>query len=129
MLPISKSSSGNWLSPVIAGLVYAMLVAGTATVICSLILAITDLKEESMPVYVFIIHGLAVFTGGFITAKRSGVKGWYRGGYLGICYGLIISIVSYLGFHVDPAWRTLLFLLTCFIIGAFGGMLGVNARR
>ncbi len=130
MIPVNKSSSGgSWLSPVFAGLVYAMLVAGTATIVCSLLLAITNLSERSMPTYVYMIHSLSVFIGGFIAAKRSGEKGWIRGGYLGVLYALVIILVSYLGFHVDPALRTLMFLLACFILGAFGGMLGVNLRR
>ncbi len=129
MMPVSKNSSDSWLSPVIAGLTYAMLVAGTATILCSLLLAVTSLREQSMPVYVYVIHALSVFIGGFITARRSGEKGWMRGGYLGLLYGLIVFLVSYLGFHVEPALRTLMFLISCFIIGAFGGMLGVNVRR
>ena len=129
MVPIVKNSGGNWLSPVFAGLVYAMLVAGTSTVLLSLLLALSGLKEQSLPIYVYFIHGISVFTGGFITAKRSGEKGWYRGGILGVVYCLIVALVSFLGFDVGFSTQTLMFLLICFVTGAFGGMLGINARR
>jgi len=129
MVPIVKSSNGNWLTPVFAGLVYAMLVAGTATVLLSFILAVTGLKEQSLPVYVYMIHGMAVLVGGFITARRAGEKGWYRGGLLGILYGLIVTLVSYLGFDASLTLKSLLFLAVCFVTGAFGGIMGINSGR
>ena len=129
MVPTVKSSESNWLSPLFAGLMYAMLVAFTMTVLISLLLAMTGLKEQSLPLYVYMIHGLAVFTGGFINAKRTGLKGWYRGAILGVFYGVIVTFISFLGFDEKLSLDTLVFLVICFIIGAFGGMLGINARR
>ena len=71
MGPIVKTESSSTLSPLFAGLVYAMIVAVTATIIISLLLAMTGLREQSLPLYVYMIHGIAVFTGGFICAKRA----------------------------------------------------------
>lgn len=129
MIPVAKNGGGHWLSPLFAGLVYAALVAFTATIIISMLLALTGLKEQSLPLYVYMIHGIALFTGGFISAKRAGVKGWYRGGILGIFYGLLVNLISFLGFGEKLSMNTLVFFIFCFVIGAFGGMLGINARR
>jgi putative membrane protein (TIGR04086 family) len=129
MVPIVKSEGSNALSPLFAGLVYAMVVAVTATVFISLLLALTGLREESLPLYVYMIHGIAVFTGGFISAKRAGLKGWYRGGLLGVFYGILVTLISYLGFSEKVGLDTLVFLLICFLIGAFGGILGINAKK
>ena len=129
MVPIVKASGGNWLSQVTAGLVYAMIIACISTILLSLLLAISGLKEQSLPAYIYFIHGLSVFIGGFVTAKRAGEKGWYRGGLLGVVYGIIVALISYLGFDASLSTQTLYFLAICFIAGAFGGMLGINARR
>ena len=74
MMPIVKNSGGKWVSPIAAGLAYAWLVALAATVLVSLLLSLTGLKEQSLPLYVYMIHGLSVLTGGFIAAKRAGKK-------------------------------------------------------
>jgi len=129
MVPIVKPAGGKWLAPIFSGLLYAAVVACISTVLLSLLLAMTGLKEQSLPVYVYFVHGVSVFVGGFITAKRSGAKGWYRGGLLGVVYGILVSLISYLGFDAKLTKDTLMFLLICFATGAFGGMLGVNARN
>lgn len=129
MEPVVRNHTGNRLSPVFAGLVYAMLVAGTATVVLSLLLAATGLKEQSLPLYVYVIHGFSVLTGGFVTAKRAAEKGWYKGGLLGVLYGLIVWLVSFLGFDVGFSLQTIYFWAGCFLVGAIGGIFGINAGR
>jgi putative membrane protein (TIGR04086 family) len=129
MVPIVKAENNSILSPLFAGLVYAMVVAVTATIFISLLLALTGLREQSLPLYVYMIHGIAVFTGGFICAKRAGIKGWYRGGMLGIFYSLLVTLIAYLGFSARVDLDTLVFLVICSVTGAFGGILGINAKR
>jgi putative membrane protein (TIGR04086 family) len=129
MVPIVKSEGNNILSPLFAGLVYAMVVAITATIFISLLLALTGLREQSLHLYVYMIHGIAVFTGGFICAMRAGIKGWYRGGLLGILYSLLVTLIAFLGFSAQVDLDTLVFLVISAVIGAFGGILGINAKR
>ncbi|MEX1030049.1 MAG: TIGR04086 family membrane protein [Paenibacillaceae bacterium] len=129
MVSIVKAEGNSVLSPLFAGLVYAMVVAVTATILISLLLTLTGLREQSLPLYVYMIHGISVFTGGFICAKRAGVKGWYRGGLLGVFYCLLVTLIAYLGFDAQLDLDTLVFLVICSIIGAFGGILGINAKR
>ncbi|MEX2414609.1 MAG: TIGR04086 family membrane protein [Paenibacillaceae bacterium] len=129
MVPIVKAEGNSILAPLFAGLVYAMIVAITATIFISLLLALTGLREQSLPLYVYMIHGIAVFTGGFICAKRAGLKGWYRGGLLGLFYSLLVTVIAYLGFSSRIDLDTLVFLVICSVIGAFGGILGINAKR
>jgi putative membrane protein (TIGR04086 family) len=121
MVSTVKDEGNRVLSPLFAGLVYAMFVAVTTTILISLLLTITGLKEHSLPLYVYMIHGISVFTGGFICAKR--------GGLLGVIYCLIVTLIAYLGFHSGFDLDTLVFLIVCMVIGAFGGILGINAKR
>lgn len=127
MAPIAKTG-GNSVAPLISGLVWSLAVMLLSTMLLSLLLAVTGLKEESLPVYVYFIHGVSVFVGGFVAAKRSGHKGWYRGGLLGTVYGSVVSLISWLGFDQSWSLSTLMFLAICFATGALGGMLGINAR-
>lgn len=126
MAPVAKTG-GNAGAPLFAGLVWSLSVLVLSTLLLSLLLSATGLKEQSLPVYVYFIHGISVFVGGFVAAKRSGQKGWYRGGMLGFLYGLSVSLISWLGFDASWSLDTLMFLLICFATGALGGMLGINA--
>jgi putative membrane protein (TIGR04086 family) len=129
MASIVKSEDHSVLSPLFAGFVYAMVVAITSTILISLLLTVTGLREQSLPLYVYMIHGISIFTGGFICAQRAGIKGWYRGGLLGAFYCLFVILIAYLGFHARLDLDTLVFLIICCVIGAFGGILGINAKR
>lgn len=128
-MTVVKNESARRLPPLIAGLLYAAVVAAAATLLVSLLLTVTGLKEQSLPVYVYIIHGSAILVGGFVHAKRSGSKGWYRGGTLGLAYALIVVLVSYLGFDAKLTAATLLFVPACLVAGALGGILGINAAK
>jgi len=76
--------------------------------------------------WVFGVHGTSSLAGGFVSAKRSGRKGWYFGMSNGLLYTLLIITISFLA--TDASWTMAvptLLLVTC-LAGAFGGMLGVN---
>lgn len=127
MDPIAKSG-GSSVVPLLAGLVWSFAVLLLSTLVLSLLLAATGLREDALPVYVHFVHGISVFVGGFVAARRSGSKGWYRGGLLGVCYGLSVALVSWLGFDAGWSADTLMFLAISFATGAISGMLGVNMR-
>lgn len=131
MVPIVKTGDreGGKLSPLFAGLVYAAAVACLSTILLSLLLALTGLREDTLPVYVYFIHGISTAVGGFVAARRSGEKGWYRGGMLGAIYALAVTLISFLGFDARLSTQSFIFLFVCFAVGAIGGMLGVNTRR
>jgi putative membrane protein (TIGR04086 family) len=128
MDPVAKTG-GSSVVPILAGLAWSFAVLIMSTLLLSLLLAVTGLREAALPVYVYFAHGISIFTGGFVAARRAGHKGWYRGGTLGVVYGLTVSLISWLGF--DAAWSldTLTFVVISFATGALGGMLGINARR
>ncbi len=87
----------------------------------------SSLSESNMLPWVFGIHGYASLAGGFVSAKRSGRRGWYFGMANGLLYALLLITISFLA--TDANWTMtvpILFAVTC-LAGAFGGMLGVNA--
>jgi putative membrane protein (TIGR04086 family) len=87
----------------------------------------SSLSEYNMLPWVFGVHGCASLAGGFVSAKRSGRKGWYFGMANGLLYTFLLLMISFLA--TDANWSStvpILLLITC-LAGAFGGMLGVNA--
>ncbi len=133
MNPVNKASKVaskvRISSPLLSGLLYSFVCLGLAALILSAILTFSGMKESSLPDYVYFIHCLSLFIGGFVSGKRAGLKGWYHGGITGLSYGLIIILSSFLGFDSGFHMQTAIFLLVCLVVGALGGMIGVNAGK
>lgn len=112
-----------------SGLLYAFGLLAISVVLLSLFLLWTNMKEESLTVYIMLIHIAALLTGGFIAGKRSGAKGWLNGGILGLCYGILILITGFLAFDAGLSGGKAALLVCAFIAGAAGGILGVQFQK
>ncbi|QJD81820.1 TIGR04086 family membrane protein [Cohnella herbarum] len=114
-------------SPVASGLYWSGIWLAIGALVLSILLMGSSLSESNMLPWVFGVHGCSALAGGFVSAKRSGRKGWYFGMANGLMYSILLLIISFLA--TDSSWTMavpILILITC-LAGAFGGMLGVNA--
>lgn len=116
-------------APLFSGLLYSFITLIILVLIISLVLAGTSLKEQSLPLLVYFIHGISLLVGGFVTGKRKSAKGWYHGGILGIVYWVVVLIIGFLGLDAAFSMGTLLTALICFLAGAIGGIAGVNMKK
>jgi putative membrane protein (TIGR04086 family) len=48
---------------------------------------------------------------------------------LGLLYGIVVIIVSFLAANGGFSWDSLIMLGTALLTGSLGGMVGVNMRR
>lgn len=115
--------------PLLAGLTYALIWLAAGALIVSIFLQFTSMKESSLSTMAYVIHGVAALVGGLSSGKRADSKGWYYGSALGIVYGIMIIIVSFLASDISPSLHSLLLLAFVVGVGAFGGMIGVNLRK
>jgi putative membrane protein (TIGR04086 family) len=115
--------------PMLAGITYSLIWLAVGALLLSLLLHFTSFKESNLEMMAFVVHSFAAFVGGFSAGKRAHSKGWYYGGSLGILYGLLIIIVSFLATDVSISLHSVILLLTVLGAGAFGGMIGVNLRK
>ncbi|WCN38594.1 TIGR04086 family membrane protein [Aneurinibacillus uraniidurans] len=112
--------------PMLAGFVYALAIVLIGALVTSSLLAFSGTKESSLPLYVYMVNGLALFVGGFVSGKRSGEKGWYYGGLTGLLYFLFMLLVSFLGFDAKMGMTQVYQLLMALACSAMGGIIGVN---
>ncbi|TJY41416.1 TIGR04086 family membrane protein [Cohnella pontilimi] len=126
MSPISRMLRFRVSSPVLSGLIWSAIWLAAGALFLSLMLTGSALRESELLPWVFGIHGLASLAGGFVSARRSGRKGWYFGMLNGILYTALILLTSFLA--TDAAWtvRVPIMLAVAAAAGAVGGMLGVN---
>ncbi|SDT30775.1 putative membrane protein, TIGR04086 family [Paenibacillaceae bacterium GAS479] len=116
-------------SPMLAGIVSASLWLSLGALLMSLLLYGGNLSENSLPAWSLGVHGSAALCGGFTSGKRSGTKGWYHGGALGLVYGLMVLLISFLAADAGMSVRTGIMFLIVALAGALGGMVGVNLRK
>ena len=130
MNPMKSVSSGVKVgSPVLRGLMVSLVCMAAATVVASLLIKFTGMKEGSVTTSVYIIHSVSLFIGGWATGLRSGRKGWYYGGMMGILYSVVVILVGFLSYDAAFTTYTLILLALSFAAGALGGMIGVNMRK
>ncbi|ANE47194.1 hypothetical protein SY83_14000 [Paenibacillus swuensis] len=125
----TKVNQVRMTSPLLSGLVTSLAWLTAGTLILSLFVTFGGMKEESLPMYTYIVHGLSLLFGGISAGKQAGHKGWYYGGLTGLLYGIFIFIVGFLGFDAGLSLNTLLMTVGSFLMGALGGMFGVNLRK
>lgn len=126
MNPLSRLFRFRMASPVASGLYWSGIWLAIGAIIISILLMGSSISEAELLPWVFGVHGFASFAGGFVSARRSGRRGWYFGAANGLFYTLLILLISFLA--ADAAWTLtvpILLAVTSFA-GAFGGVLGVN---
>lgn len=116
-------------SPLLAGVLFSLIWLAAGALLLSLFLHFSDMKENSLPGYAFLVHALSSLAGGFTAGRRSENKGWYNGSLLGLIYAAIIIMVSFLASDASLTWHSASLLGASLLAGAFGGMIGVNMKR
>lgn len=113
--------------PVLYGLAWALFTAVIGTLTVSLWAHFHALSNGAITVAAYIIHCLAVLAGAVCASRASSERGWYYGGLTGFVYALLmvcIGLVVYNTFSVDSGGLFRILLMA--VIGAFGGIIGVN---
>lgn len=130
MNPIRGMSNGvRTGSPVLSGLLYSLVCMAAATVLASLVVKFSGVREGSLETSVYIIHSASLFVGGLVAGRRSGRRGWYYGGLMGILYSIVVVLIGFLSYDAALTLYTLILLGLSFVTGALGGMVGVNLRK
>lgn len=115
--------------PTVAGLWYGFLWMMIGALILSLLLQGDMLEEAEMTVYTYLVHAVAVVFGGIVSGKRAKQKGWYQGALTGALYVLLLLLISFLAMDTLLGLQEWGLILPGFVIGAIGGMIGVNLGR
>ncbi|GMK47245.1 TIGR04086 family membrane protein [Paenibacillus glycanilyticus] len=116
-------------SPLIAGVIYSIIWLAIGALLLSCLLYFSNMKENNLPQYSLAIHGFSALAGGFVSGKRSGMKGWYHGALLGLIYGITVLTIGFLAANSGLSGKSAIMLLAAMLAGAFGGMIGVNLKK
>ena len=102
------------------------IITAILLLVTALLMYKLGLGETAIHLSIIIIHGISVFLGGFLTGKMVKEQKYIWGLMLGVCYVLVIGIVSFImngTIHIS-AGGTLTNVILCLAAGMLGGMLG-----
>lgn len=115
--------------PTLSGLWYAFLLMMIGALILSLFLQGNLLEEDELTWYTYLVHSVSLLGGGLVSGKRAGQKGLYQGTITGLFYGILLLMISFLALDNSIGLKDLLLVLPAVLLGAIGGVFGVNLKR
>jgi putative membrane protein (TIGR04086 family) len=129
MVPVKNTATVHFASPIFSGMFYAFITMAISSLLFSLLLTLTKQSEDSLPFFVYLIHALSIIIGSYVCGKRTDHKGWYHGGILGLVYAVIIILIGFLSFDNGISLHTIFLIIVAYLLGALGGILGVNHKK
>ncbi|MDF2558441.1 MAG: family rane protein [Bacillales bacterium] len=108
------------------GVVSIFIFAAISSLLFSLILRFTDVKESSVSYIVLFLSFLSLFIGGFISGGKGKRSGWMLGSGVGLIYTLIVFLYQYLGLDTLFSAKQLIYYASYILTAMMGGILGVN---
>ncbi len=120
---------GHSFSSMLWGMMYTIIVVLCGSLILALLLEWTSFSESQVPFVMYIINGIALLWGGFVAGRRSSTRGWLSGAMSGLGYAILMLIIGFLAFDMNMSTQAAAFLAIAVLLGALGGILGINAAR
>ena len=114
---------------VIKGLMIAYIITLPCFLIFALILTYTDFPEKYTYIAVLATTIISVLVAASFSTKNVKSKGWMNGGAVGLIYMVILYLISsivFMNFNIDM--QAIFSLIIGTIVGAIGGILGINIR-
>lgn len=116
--------------PILYGLVWALFYAVIGILLVSLWAHWRPLSASHLTTAAYVIHCISVLFGAIVGSRAAGERGWYYGGMVGLFYAIVmlcigLAIYNTFSFDAGGLFRVLLMAL----IGAFGGIIGVNTGK
>lgn len=119
----NKSRLNCWLK----GMLLAFVITFISIFIISLLLRFTNLREGKLPILNNIIMMVSIVISSVYLAMQVKEKGWLNGAFLGLCYYLVIVLLSFVAIKsisLDVITGAKLMVAT--LTGSIGGMIGIN---
>lgn len=130
---ITKENKSNKKSNyiyVLKGIIISVIISIISLLIYSLILANSNLQENTIFPVVITITSLSILIGSFISSINIKNKGIINGGIVGGTYVIVMYILSsILSSNFSLNIFSFLMIAIAILAGMFGGILGVNIKK
>lgn len=124
-----KTAEPTGVAPIahLRGIGFSLALTALSLIATSILISTTGLTETAARWIMVAAGSVAVLFGSSQTAKSIGKSGWLNGGITGLAYAVVLLILAIL-LDMGLTAYSLITLAGGFILGALGGVLGVNKR-
>lgn len=117
-------------SPLVLGVIAAFLASLFFTLIMAGVYTWSSLSESTLPYTAYTINAVSALVGAILAARSAGERGWYYGFVSALVFSSVLALVgSLVDFSTAFQLETIVRIILLGLIGAFGGMIGVNLSR
>ncbi len=99
-------------------------------IVCTLVAAVlylTPLSEQVVPYVIYVTSIFSIIIGAAYAARRMQFKGWLYGGLTGFAYiAILLILLKLFAIEADVSLQLFSKLFLGFVLGAIGGILGLN---
>lgn len=119
----NKLNPNNWLR----GLALAFIITFILLLIVALVLKFTNIRESNMTLLNNIVLTASIVVSSALLGRKVKEMGWFNGAVLGFLYYFIIIILNLIfNRPLNFGMFILIKLMIATILGAIGGMIGIN---
>ncbi len=125
---ITKEKSGNLIN-IIKGSIISIILSLIFLSIYAMLLAFTNISENTMVPVVLVITGVSILIGSSISAINIKKQGLINGALIGLIYMLFIYFLSsiiFTGFALNL--NSIIMIIVGIVTGMVGGIIGVNIK-
>ena len=126
---VVSESSAVALKQSLKGAALAFAISIVLLLICAVIMTYSPIPDGATRAVTLAVSGISILIASFRTARRSKRQGWLSGATCGLLYAALLYLFGsliLLDFSITTS--TLIVVLLGFLVGAFGGIVGINTR-
>ena len=125
-----KSKENRNFVRIIKGSLVSIILTTILLIIFSIILAYTNIPENTMIPVITIITAISILVGSIISVSKIEKKGILNGAFVGLIYILIIYAISSIvkgnfGININ----SIILIASAMVAGMLGGIIGVNIKN
>lgn len=116
------------ITTLLSGTLIAYAITMILLFVFSVIVTYTNINEDFTIYIAKAITYIATFVSGFIAAGKIANKGWLSGAIAGLCYAVILVILSSIFGENTFGISDILRFFGCIFTGILGGIIGINIK-
>lgn len=125
-----KSKENGNFARIVKGSFVSIILTTILLIIFSIILAYTNIPENTMIPVITIITSISILVGSIISVSKIEKKGILNGAFVGLIYILIIYAISSIvkgnfGININ----SIILIASAMVAGMLGGIIGVNIKN
>lgn len=124
----NREGAPSLITVMLKGMVLCFALLIVVSILLGFLSSLDAIQEELANKLLLITNYVAIFGGGIYTAWKVDSRGWFNGGVVGLFYMVVVVIIGSQVIEVSFGFEMILRVLSGFITGAIGGVIGVNIK-